>query len=106
MSDGRPDPNIWGNIITCCEIAIGIYKIIGEHKKGLMVPKAVAEEILPESVIAQAEKDGDNLCFTDELSASMVADELIKQELVTDPEAISQLDAMKQLEDIELDTGF
>jgi hypothetical protein len=106
MSDGRPDPNIWGNIITCGEIAIGIYEIIGEHKKGLMMPKAVAEEILPESVIAQAEQDGENLCFTDELSSSVVADELIKQELVTNPDAISRLDAMRQLEDVEYDTGF
>ena len=52
MRDGRPNPDIWGNIITCGEIAVGIYEIVGTKKRGLEVPKAVAEEILPESVEA------------------------------------------------------
>ena len=26
MRDGRPNPDIWGNIITCGEIAVGIIK--------------------------------------------------------------------------------
>ena len=51
MRDGRPNPDIWGNIITCGEIAVGIYEIVGTKKRGLEVPKALAEEILPESVI-------------------------------------------------------
>jgi hypothetical protein len=67
MPDSRPNPNIWGNIITCGEIAIGIYEIVGEYKKGLMMPKKMAEEILPQTVIDMAQKDGENLCFTDEL---------------------------------------
>ena len=50
MRDGRPNPDIWGNIITCGEIAVGIYEIVGTKKRGLEVPKALAEEILPESV--------------------------------------------------------
>ena len=47
MRDGRPNPDIWGNIITCGEIAVGIYEIVGTKKRGLEVPKALAEEILP-----------------------------------------------------------
>ena len=46
MRDGRPNPDIWGNIITCGEIAVGIYEIVGTKKRGLEVPKAVAEDLL------------------------------------------------------------
>ena len=28
MRDGRPNPDIWGNIITCGEIAVGILSLI------------------------------------------------------------------------------
>jgi hypothetical protein len=35
-----------------------------------------------------------------------VADELIKQELVTDPEIISRLDCLRQLDEPEYDTAF
>ena len=59
MRDGRPNPDIWGNIITCGEIAVGIYEIVGTKKRGLEIPKAVAEEILPESVMEQATQDGE-----------------------------------------------
>lgn len=37
MRDGRPNPDIWGNIITCGEIAVGIYEIVGTKKRGLEV---------------------------------------------------------------------
>lgn len=74
MRDGRPNPDIWGNIITCGEIAVGIYEIVGTKKRGLEVPKALAEEILPESVMEQAAQDGENLCFTDPVSNAIVAD--------------------------------
>lgn len=87
MRDGRPNPDIWGNIITCGEIAVGIYEIVGTKKRGLEVPKALAEEILPESVMEQAAQDGENLCFTDPVSNAIVADALLEQELVTDPQA-------------------
>ena len=76
MRDGRPNPDIWGNIITCGEIAVGIYEIVGTKKRGLEIPKAVAEEILPE------------------------------QELVIDPKAAAQLEAIRQLDDVSYDTGF
>ncbi|MDY3652697.1 hypothetical protein [Dysosmobacter sp.] len=90
MRDGRPNPDIWGNIITCGEIAVGIYEIVGTKKRGLEVPKALAEEILPESVMEQAAQDGENLCFTDPVSNAIVADALLEQELVTDPQAAKQ----------------
>ena len=37
MRDGRPNPDIWGNIITCGEIAVGIYEIVATKKRGLEV---------------------------------------------------------------------
>lgn len=106
MRDGRPNPDIWGSALTCCEIAIGIYEIVGDKKKGLQLPREVAEEILPDSVMTQAETDGEDVCFTDELSSALVADELLKQELVTDPEATARLEAMCQLDGPELGGGF
>ena len=75
MRDGRPNPDIWGNIITCGEIAVGIYEIVGSKKRGLEIPKAVAEEILPESVMEQAVQDGEALCFTCLLYTSDAADD-------------------------------
>lgn len=106
MHDGRPNPNIWGNIITCIEIAEGIYSIVGSRKKGLELPKELAEEVLPEAVMGNAETDGDSVCFTDDVSNAIVADALLEQELVTDPKAVAELEAMKQLECPEFDTGF
>ena len=87
MRDGRPNPDIWGNIITCGEIAVGIYEIVGTKKRGLEVPKALAEEILPESVMEQAAQDGE-------------------QELVTDPQAAARLDTIRQFDDVAYDTAF
>ena len=101
MRDGRPNPDIWGNIITCGEIAVGIYEIVGTKKRGLEVPKALAEEILPESVMEQAAQDGENL-----VSNAIVADALLEQELVTDPQAAARLDAIRQLDDVTYDTAF
>ena len=106
MRDGRPNPDIWGNIITCGEIAVGIYEIIGTNKRGLEVPKAVAEQILPDSVLEQAEPDGENFCFTDPVSSAIAADALLEQELVTDPQAVVRLDAIRQLDDVAYDTAF
>ncbi len=89
-----------GNIITCGEIAVGIYEIVGTKKRGLEIPKAVAEEILPESVMEQAAQDGEALCFTDPVSNAIVADALLEQELVTDPKAAARLEAIRQLDDV------
>ena len=109
MRDGRPNPDIWGNIITCGEIAVGIYEIVGSKKRGLEIPTAVAEEIPPESVMEQATQDGEALCFTDPVSNAIVADALLEQELVTDPKAAARLEAIRQLDlddVLSYDTGF
>jgi len=107
MPDGRPNSSIWGNLITCGEIAIGIHEIIGDKKKGIMMSKADAEKILPEPVADMGEPEDENLCFTDDGSgAAAVSDELIRQGVVTDPEFITKQEALKQLDDAEFDTGF
>ena len=106
MHDGRPSPDIWGNIITCVEIADGIHCIVGSKKKGLEMPKEVAEEILPESVTSQATVDGDSLCITDPVSNAIAADALVAEELVTDPKKLSVLDSLRQLDEPEAFTGF
>lgn len=106
MTDGRPSANIWGSVITCGEIALGIYEIVGERKKGIMMSKADAGKILPEAVAARGEPEGDNLCFTDELSAALVGEELVRQGLVTDPDFLVRQEAAKQLDEAEYDTGF
>ena len=36
MRDGRPNPDIWGNIITCGEIAVGIYEIVDVYKRQIV----------------------------------------------------------------------
>jgi hypothetical protein len=72
-----------------------------------MMSKADAEKILPEPVADMGEPEGENLCFTDDgPGAAAVSDELIRQGVVTDPEFIARQEALKQLDDMELDTGF
>ena len=75
-------------------------------KSGGLRSKAVAEEILPESVMEQATQDGEALCFTDPVSNAIVADALLEQEHVTDPKAAARLEAIRQLDDVSYDTGF
>ena len=106
MRDGRPNTDIWGNIITCVEIANGIYCIIGSKKKGLEMPKEIAQEILPDSVITQATEDNGSVCTTDPVSNAITADALISEEIVTDPKQISLLSSLQQLDDPETFTGF
>ena len=108
MRDGRPNPDIWGNIITCIEIGEGIYCIIGSKKKGIDMPKELAEEILPESVVSGATEDQDgSLCFTDEVSNAIAVDRLIEEKKLTKSESNqSVLDTFRQLDDPETFTGF
>ena len=44
--------------------------------------------------------------FTDPVSNAIVADALLEQELVIDPKAAAQLEAIRQLDDVSYDTGF
>lgn len=106
MRDGRPNPDVWGDVITCGEIAVGIYEIVGTKKRGLEIPKDIAEEILPESVIEQSVQDGKDLCFTDPVSNAIVADALLEQKLAVDSQVTDRLEAIRQLEDFAYDTGF
>lgn len=107
MRDGRPNPDIWGNIITCIEIGEGIYCIIGSKKKGIDMPKETAEELLPESVITGATKDQDgSLCFTDPVSNEIIVDTLAEKKLMKADKDSSVLDSLRQLDDPELFTGF
>lgn len=106
MRDGAQIPIYGGTSSPGGEIAVGIYEIVGSKKRGLEIPKAVAEEILPESVMEQAVQDGEALCFTDPVSNAIVADALLEQELVTDPKAAARLEAIRQLDDVSYDTGF
>ena len=40
------------------------------------------------------------------ISNAIVADALLEQELVIDPKAAAQLEAIRQLDDVSYDTGF
>ena len=107
MRDGRPNPDIWGNIITCIEIGQGIYCIVGSKNKGIEMPKKTAEEILPQTVVTSAAegKDG-NVCFTDNVSNAIVTDALAEKNLITANKDNSTLDCLRQTDDPEMFTGF
>ena len=106
MRDGRPNPDIWGNIITCVEIADGIYCIIGSKNKGMEIPKEIAQEILPDSVVSQAAEDDGSVCITDPVSNAIAADALISDEIVSDPQKQFVLNALQQLDNPETFIGF
>lgn len=59
--------------------------------------------------IRSIEEENTLLCFGISVSmhdTGIVADALIEQEIVTDPQALSRLDALRQLEEPNFDTGF
>ena len=94
MRDGRPNPDIWGNIITCVEIGQGIYCIIGRDKRGIEMPKETAEKVLNEAVLKTGNEETDgNICFTDGALSNIVADILEKNNLIKKDEtaALSEL---------------
>ncbi len=106
MHDGRPNVDIWGNILTCVEIGYGIYCIVGDKKKGFELPKDTAAELLPESVQTQLIKDNGNVCSTDSLSNNIILDTLQEKGLLYDAKESSISDALKQLEEPDYVTGF
>lgn len=107
MRDGRPNPDIWGNIITCVEIGEGIYCIFGTDKKGIEMPKEVADELFPESVLTTGKEEPDgNVCFTDDVSNAIAVDILEKKGLIKTDKDLSVLDSLRQLDDPEAFTGF
>src|SRR5699024_11894326 len=58
MRDGRPNPDIWGNIITCGEIAVGIYEIVGTKKRG-QIGRASCREKESKSGEGETDKEED-----------------------------------------------
>lgn len=107
MRDGRPNPDIWGNIITCVEIGQGIYCILGTEKKGIEMPKETAEELLPESVLTTGKEETDgNVCFTDDVSNAIAVDILEKKGLVKTDKDLSALDSLRQLDVPENFAGY
>lgn len=106
MHNERPNPNVWGNILTFVQIAMGIWQIIGTKKRGLEIEKDIAGRVLPDAVVSRATADGENLCITDPVDVAIAADELISRGLITDPDIISKMDCLRQIEDPSHDSGF
>ncbi|KNY26942.1 hypothetical protein [Pseudobacteroides cellulosolvens] len=46
------------------------------------------------------------MCFIDDFSSSIAADELIEQGIFNNPEFIAKQDTLKQLDDVDIDIGF
>lgn len=68
MSHQPQGDSIWGNINTCVEIALDIYKIFATDEKGIehtgiMAKKSTAEKNLSPKAVSMAEQDGDWLCY-------------------------------------------
>ena len=105
MPDSRPNPNIWETSLPV-ERLLSVFMRLLVNTKGADDAKENGRRNPAPTVIDMAQKDGENLCFTDELSSSIVADELIEQGIVTDPEFIARQEALKQLDDAGMDTGL
>lgn len=98
MRDGRPNPDIWGNIITCVEIGQGIYCIIGRDKRGIEMPKETAEKVLNEAVLKTGNEETDgNICFTDGALSNIVADILEKNNLIKKDETAALSELLRHL---------
>ena len=106
MRDGRPNVDIWGNILTCVEIGYGIYCIIGDKNKGIEMARKTAEELLPESVQTQLIEDNSDVCSTDSLSNDIILNTLQEKGLLYNAKESSISDALKQLEEPDYVTGF
>lgn len=68
MSHQPQGDSIWGNINTCVEIALDIYKIFatdenGIEHTGIMAKKNTAVKNLSPKAVSMAEQDGDWLCY-------------------------------------------
>ena len=99
MRDGRPNPDIWGNVITCVEIGQGIYCIIGRDKRGIEMPKETAEKVLNEAVLKTGNEETDgNICFADGALSNIVADILEKNNLIKKDETAALSELLRQPE--------
>ncbi len=99
MRDRRPNPDIWGNVITCVEIGQGIYCIIGRDKRGIEMPKETAEKVLNEAVLKTGDEEtGGSICFTDGALSNAVADVLEKNNLIKKDETADLSELLRQPE--------
>ncbi|MBU8711126.1 hypothetical protein KM924_01295 [Brevibacillus parabrevis] len=97
MVSARPESSLWGNIITCTEIALHVYEIVAEYKSGIVIPTEQAEELLsPKAIALGNEKDG-YLHYEDEKSM-IPAYELLQKDLITAPDIKEQYGTPEQLE--------
>lgn len=98
MSSGRPESSLWGNVITSAEIALQVYEIIAEYKKGIVIQKEQAEKLLsPKAIVLGEEKDG-YLHYEDEQKSMIPAYELLQKNVVTDPEFKEKYGSPEQIE--------
>lgn len=97
MASARPESSLWGNIITCTEIALHVYEIVAEYKSGIVIPTEHAEELLsPKAVALGNEKDG-YLHYEDEKSM-IPAYELLQKDLITDSDFKEKYGTPEQIE--------
>lgn len=97
MASTRPESSLWGNIITCTEIALHVYEIVAEYKSGIVIATEQAEELLSSKAIALGnEKDG-YLHYEDEKSM-IPAYELLQKDLITDSDFKEKYGTPEQLE--------
>ncbi|MGL5434538.1 MAG: hypothetical protein ACRDBO_03955 [Lachnospiraceae bacterium] len=105
MMNQQPQESIWGTINSCVEIAINIYMIIavdehGVEHTGIMAHKDTEGKILSTKAAEMAEKDGDWLCF-DENIKDVALYEVLQKRL----EACKKIEAavLSEMEDINRD---
>lgn len=97
MASTRPESSLWGNIITCTEIALHVYEIVAEYKSGIVIATEQAEELLSSKAIALGnEKDG-YLHYEDEKSM-IPAYELLQKDLITDSDFKEKYGTPEQIE--------
>lgn len=92
----RPESSIWGNILTCAEIALHVYEIIAERGSGIVIDADHAKELLGEEALNIGEQHGDHVYFDDAKSV-VPAYELLQNNAITDPEFKERCGSPEQL---------
>ncbi|MBS5913492.1 hypothetical protein P4H94_26985 [Paenibacillus macerans] len=92
----RPESSIWGNILTCAEIALHVYEIIAEGNSGVAIDADHAKELLSEKALNSGEQHGGHVYFDDAKSV-IPTYELLQKNAITDPEFKDRCGSAKQL---------
>ncbi|MFB5678088.1 hypothetical protein ACE3NQ_22405 [Paenibacillus terreus] len=92
----RPEISIWGNILTCAEIALHVYEMIAERGGGIVIDADHAKEQLSEKALNIGEQHGDHVYF-DDAKSSVPAYELLQKNAITDPEFKERCGSPEQL---------